>query len=278
MSATKITSTNPAPADFFATPDKRGVFAIDFEKKVVVVTGGNRGLGFGISEALLQANASVAIIYNSATDAEEVASKLASKWSQTVKAYQCNVGDAERVKVVFEQIEQEMGQIHNVVANSGISVVKSALDLTADDFHKVLDVNVLGAFNVSQAAARLWIPRKHQGSIVVVSSMSDSIVNAPLTQVFYNTSKGAVSNMTRCLASEWAPYNIRVNNLNPGFIKTAQTSGMPQDLRDQQCREVPLGRFSEVWEQAGQVVFLLSKYASYQTGASHYVDGGYLVW
>ncbi|GAA5961304.1 hypothetical protein JCM21900_006513 [Sporobolomyces salmonicolor] len=292
----KIVSQEPAPADFFATPNPNG-FTIDLQKKpdvlpgslhriltsgvefqVYVVSGGNRGLGHGISEALLQANATVAILYNSAKDAEEVAARLEKKWGNKVKAYQCNVGDSPKVKSTFAQIEKDLGEIHGLVANSGISIVKPALELTADDFHKVFDVNVLGVFNTAQAVADLWIPRKHKGSIVVVSSMSDSIVNSPITQVFYNSSKGAVSNLTRCLAAEWAPNGIRVNNICPGFIETDQTNHMPAELRNGQCSEVPLGRFSKVFEQATQVVFLLSPYTSYQTGSSVYVDGGYTIW
>ncbi|GAA5844767.1 hypothetical protein JCM3766R1_005270 [Sporobolomyces carnicolor] len=276
MSTTKITSQAPPPPNPFS-PNGKG-FTIDFEGKVVVVTGGNRGLGLGISEALLNANATVAMIYNSAKDAEEVAADLAKKYNKTVKAYQCNVGDSDKVKSTFAQIEKDLGEIHAVAANSGISVVKPALELTADDFKKVFDVNVLGVFNTAQAAADLWIKRKQQGSIVVVSSMSDTIVNSPITQVFYNSSKGAVSNLSRCLAAEWAPHGIRVNNLNPGFIKTDQTNHMDANLRENQCKEVPLGRFSEVYEQAAPAVFLLSQYSSYTTGSSNYVDGGYLIW
>lgn len=277
MSAAKITSTQPAPEDFFAQPNPKG-FTVDFEKKVVVVTGGNRGLGAGITEALAQANATVAMIYNSAKDAEEVADKLSKKWSQTIKAYQCNVSDAARVAEVFAQIEKELGPIESVVANSGISIVKPALEYTAEEFLKVYNVNVVGAFNTAQAAGRLWVERKHPGSIVIISSMSDTIYNSPIQQIAYNSSKAAVSSVARGLAAEWAPYNIRVNNVNPGFIETDQTSHMPADLRENQAKEVPLGRFSKVWEQAASVVFLLSKYASYTTGSSNYVDGGYLVW
>ncbi|GAA5942560.1 uncharacterized protein JCM15063_000034 [Sporobolomyces koalae] len=276
MSTTKIVSQAPPPPNPFS-PENKG-FAIDFEGQVVVVTGGNRGLGLGISEALLNANATVAMIYNSAKDAEQVAADLAKKYNGKVQAYQCNVGDSDKVKSTFAQIEKDLGPIHAVAANSGISVVKPALELTADDFKKVFDVNVLGVFNTAQAAANLWIKRGQQGSIVVVSSMSDTIVNSPITQVFYNSSKGAVSNLSRCLAAEWAPHGIRVNNLNPGFIKTDQTSHMDANLRANQCKEVPLGRFSEVYEQAAPAVFLLSKYSSYTTGSSNYVDGGYLIW
>ncbi|GAA5855433.1 hypothetical protein JCM9279_005476 [Rhodotorula babjevae] len=275
--ATKITSSAPAPADHFAQPKGTG-FTIDFEKKVYVVTGGNRGLGISITEALCNANATVAIIYNSATDAEEVAERLSKKWGQTVKAYQCNVSESDVVKSTFAKIEKELGEIHGVVANSGISVVKTALELGKEDFDKVFGVNVFGVFNTAQAAAALWTERKQGGSIVVISSMSDTIVNSPITQAFYNSSKGAVSNLTRCLATEWAPHGIRVNNVNPGFIETDQTMHMDATLRENQCKEVPLGRFSKPWEQAGQVAYLLSPYSSYQTGSSVYIDGGYLCW
>ncbi|GAA5994216.1 hypothetical protein JCM5350_007305 [Sporobolomyces pararoseus] len=91
--------------------------------------------------------------------------------------------------------------------------------------------------------------------------------------------KGCItSNLSRCLAAEWAPHGIRVNNLNPGFIKTDQTNHMDANLRENQCKEVPLGRFSEVYEQAAPAVLLLSQYSSYTTGSSNYVDGGYLIW
>ncbi|SCV73261.1 BQ2448_7186 [Microbotryum intermedium] len=261
-------------------PQEKGQkgWMIDFEQKTIVVTGGNRGLGRGLTEALAQANANVAIIYNSAKDAEDVAAELSKKWSAKIKAYQCNVGDAARVKEVFAQIESEMGRIVGLIANSGISIVKPILDLTADDFKQVFDVNVLGVFNTIQAAGALWIPRKHPGSIVIVSSMSSQIVNSPLTQCFYNSSKGAVSNLGRCIAAEWAEHNIRVNMLSPGFINTDQTSHMPAELREGQAKQVPMGRFSQPFEQTAQALLFLSPHSSYQTGSEAFVDGGFLIW
>lgn len=94
-----------------------------------------------------------AMIYNSAKDAHDVAKRLSEKWGTEIKAYQANVGESDKIRAVFTQVEKEMGPIHGVVANSGISVVKPALELNADDFKKVFDVNVLGVFNTAQAAA-----------------------------------------------------------------------------------------------------------------------------
>jgi len=93
------------------------------------------------------------MIYNSAKDAEEVADRLSKKWGQTIRAYKCNVSEADIVKSTFAQIEKDLGEIHGVVANSGISVVKPALELGKEDFDKVFGVNVLGVFNTAQAAA-----------------------------------------------------------------------------------------------------------------------------
>lgn len=94
-----------------------------------------------------------AMVYNSAKDAHDVAKRLSEKWGTEIKAYQANVGESDKIRAVFTQVEKEMGPIHGVVANSGISVVKPALELNADDFKKVFDVNVLGVFNTAQAAA-----------------------------------------------------------------------------------------------------------------------------
>jgi len=260
------------------------VFALDFANKCVVVTGGNRGIGYAFSRALAQAGASVAIIYRSSKDADDVAAKLGKEFGVQTKAYKCDVADADLVVSTLEKINNELGPITGVIANAGVSVVKPALELTSDDFSKVFNVNVLGVFNTARAAAKLWINRKHEGgSIVITASMSSQIINqtAPnqaLTQVFYNSSKAAVSNLTKGLAAEWAPHKIRVNALSPGYVNTAQTSVMAKNIRDHQAHNLPLGRFAEPHEMSGQALLLLSDHASYMTGGEYFVDGGQLIW
>jgi len=260
------------------------VFAFDFTNKCIVVTGGNRGIGYAFSRAVAQAGARVAIIYRSSKDADDVASKLGKEFGVQTKAYQCDVADADLVVKTFEKINNELGPINGLIANAGVSVVKPALELTSEDFSKVFNVNVLGVFNTARAAAKLWIDRKHAGgSIVITSSMSSQIINqtAPnqaLTQVFYNSSKGAVSNLTKGLAAEWAAEKIRVNALSPGYVNTAQTSVMAKNIRDHQAQGLPLGRFAEPHEMAGQALLLLSEHASYMTGGEYFVDGGQLIW
>jgi len=260
------------------------VFALDFASKCVVVTGGNRGIGYAFSRALAQAGASVAIIYRSSKDADDVATKLGKEFGVKTKAYKCDVADADLVVSTLEKINNELGPITGVIANAGVSVVKPALELTSDDFSKVFNVNVLGVFNTARAAAKLWTNRKYEGgSIVITASMSSQIINqtAPnqaLTQVFYNSSKAAVSNLTKGLAAEWASHKIRVNALSPGYVNTAQTSVMAKSIRDHQANNLPLGRFAEPHEMSGQALLLLSDHASYMTGGEYFVDGGQLIW
>ncbi|KII91876.1 hypothetical protein PLICRDRAFT_38749 [Plicaturopsis crispa FD-325 SS-3] len=258
-------------------------FLIDFAGKCIVVTGGNRGIGLAYSEAVAKAGASVAILYRSSKDAEDVAKNIAKKFGTKTKAYKCDVSDADLVTQTFETINKELGPITGLIANAGVSVVKPALELTTEDFNKVYTVNVLGVFNSARAAAKLWTDHQYKGSIVITSSMSSRIINQlapnqPLTQVFYNSSKAAVSSLTKGLAAEWAPQGIRVNAVSPGYVNTDQTAGMEKKIRDFQANGVPLGRFAEPDEMTGQAILLLSDHASYMTGGEYLVDGGQLIW
>ncbi|KAI0062529.1 NADP-dependent mannitol dehydrogenase [Artomyces pyxidatus] len=253
-------------------------FSIDFSNKCIVVTGGNRGIGLAMSKAVAKAGGRVAIIYRSSKDAPQVAQNIEKEFKIKAKAYQCDVSDTDTVNATFDTIDKELGPITGLVANAGVSVVKRAIDMTTDDFNKVFTTNVLGVFNAARAAAKLWIARQHGGSIVIISSMSSQIYNMssatePLTQVFYNASKGAVSNLTKGLAAEWAGAGIRVNALSPGYVNTDQTSGMDEKVRAFQAKSVPLGRFAEPEEMTGQAVLLLSDHASYMTGGEYFVDG-----
>ncbi|KAH9465087.1 hypothetical protein Pst134EA_012984 [Puccinia striiformis f. sp. tritici] len=263
-----------------------------------------------------------------AQDAPDRAAEIAKKYGVKCRAYQCDVGNQEKVNQVFQKINSELGPVTGLIANAGISVVKDALEYTREDFTKVrtvLDIYRLISYhrapdklfalsrsststflesvsdssqralhgnqthefleqinfivNSAQAMARIWTESGFKkGSIVITSSMSSQICNRPLTQCFYNSSKAAVSNLGKCLAAEWADKSIRVNMLSPGYVKTNQTSNMDASLRDFQADGIPLKRFAEPEEMAGQAILLLSAKASYMTGGEYFVDGGNLVW
>ncbi|KAG2051767.1 NADP-dependent mannitol dehydrogenase [Suillus hirtellus] len=257
---------------------------IGFSGKCVIVTGGNRGIGLGFSRALAKAGARVAIIYKSNKDAPKVAEDLEKQFSVKVRAYKCDVTNAKQTVEMFEFIDKELGPVTGLIANAGVSVVKPALELTVEDFNYVYHVNVLGVFNSAVAAAKLWKGKKLENlSIVITSSISSQIINQaatnePLTQVFYNSSKAAVSNLTMGLAAEWAKHNIRVNAVAPGYVKTDQTDNLPDDVIQYEKDHIPMRKFATPDQIAGQALFLLSEHASYMTGGGHCVDGGQLIW
>ncbi|KXN85779.1 NADP-dependent mannitol dehydrogenase [Leucoagaricus sp. SymC.cos] len=266
----------------FSTSTMSG-FNISFKDSCIIVTGGNRGIGYAFTRAVASAGANVAVIYRSAKDAEEVTAAVGKEFGVKTKAYKCDVADTELVNKTMKQIGSDFGNVVGLIANAGVSVVKPALDLTHDDFKKVYDVNVYGVFNTCRAIAKHWIETQQKGSIVVTASMSSQIINQsglnkPLTQVFYNSSKAAVSNLVKGMAAEWAPNGIRVNALSPGYVATDQTSHMDKNIRDHQASNLPLKRFAQPHEMTGQAVLLLSDHASYMTGSEYFVDGGQLIW
>ncbi|KAF8965788.1 NADP-dependent mannitol dehydrogenase MtDH [Flammula alnicola] len=262
-------------------PESTG-FTIDFSNKCIVVTGGNRGIGYAYTRAVAKSGANVAVIYRSSKNAEEVTEKVGKEFGVKTKAYKCDVSNTELVNETFKIIDKELGPITGLIANAGVSVPKPAFDLTFEDFRAVYDVNVFGVFNTARAAAKLWKENNQGGSIVITASMSSRIINKaaeakPLTQVFYNSSKAAVANLTKGLAAEWAQYGIRVNAVSPGYVNTDQTSHMDKSIRDFQANGIPLGRFAEPQEMTGQALLLLSDHASYMTGGEYFVDGGQLI-
>ncbi|KAH7883114.1 NADP-dependent mannitol dehydrogenase [Phlebopus sp. FC_14] len=251
----------------------------------VIVTGGNRGIGRAFSYTLAKSGVNVAMIYRSSKDAPDVAKKIQDEFKDVkVRAWQCDVSDADHTAKTFEKIDSEMGPVTGLIANAGVSVVKPALDLTSDDFHYVYNVNVLGVFNSARAAAKIWMRDGRKGSIVITGSMSAHIINQAgtnraLTQAFYNSSKAAVCNLSKGLAAEWTPrYGIRVNTVSPGYVDTDQTRHMDRDVREHQRENVPLKRFAKPEELVGQTLLLLSEDASYMTGGDYLVDGGQLIW
>ncbi|KAG8216182.1 hypothetical protein J3R82DRAFT_8205 [Butyriboletus roseoflavus] len=220
---------------------------------IVVVTGGNRGIGKAYSYALAQSGTHVAMIYRQSQNAPDVARKIQEEFPNVkVRAYQCDVCDFDKLQQTFRQIEQDYQEkILGVIANAGISVVKPAMDLSHDEFQRVFGVNVFGVFNTCRAAAKLWTEGKQEGSIVITASMSAQIINQasrnkPLTQAFYNSSKAAVRHLAKALAAEWAESRIRVNTISPGYVDTDQTKDMDKKIREHQQDNVPLRRFAQV--------------------------------
>ncbi|KAF8452845.1 NADP-dependent mannitol dehydrogenase [Boletus edulis BED1] len=249
-----------------------------------VVTGGNRGNGRAFSCAYAQAGMNVAIIYRTSEDAPDVAKRIQRQFQQVkVQAYQCDVRELDKLRETFKRIESDFNsRITTVIANAGVSTIKPAMQLSHDDFERIFDTNVYGVFNTCRVAAELWIGDNRQGSIITISSMSAQIINEaapnePLTQAFYNSSKAAVSILTKALAAEWSKKNIRVNSIAPGYVETDQTKHMDKEILRHQRKNIPLGRFAQPKELVGQALYLSSPRASYSQGSEYLIDGGKLV-
>jgi NAD(P)-dependent dehydrogenase (short-subunit alcohol dehydrogenase family) len=251
---------------------------IRFDGKTALVTGGSRGIGYACAEALLESGARVAIVGIDAGEVAEAEKSLGRKG--LVKGHQADVTRVETMPPLVRAIREEVGEIDVLVQAAGLLRGGPAVDLTEAEWDEVLDVNAKGLFFMMQAVAvQSMIPRK-TGSIVNFASIAGIRgMREPLCSQHYSASKGAVVQITRQAAVEWARHGIRANAVAPGGVNTeAKPTGpppgdQPGDLPDL-LAPIPLKRFTEPWEVAAAVCFLASDKAEMITGHVLVVDGG----
>ncbi|GIC90000.1 oxidoreductase, short chain dehydrogenase/reductase family [Aspergillus udagawae] len=251
--------------------------------KAYVVTGGGRGLGLTIAEAMVQAGAQVHCFDRLDTPHPDFAlSQEASKNTEgSIHYHHVDVRDREYLNKTISHITKEHGQISGLVAAAGIQRVKDAVDHTLQDVAEVMDVNFTGVFMSANAVAQQMMQTKRPGSIVLVASMSGMIANKGLTCPAYNASKAAVIQLTRNLAMEWGKYGIRVNALCPGHIITPMVQKNFEEvpgLKETWEKENMLGRLAVPEEFTGATIFMLSPASSFMTGSCLVVDGGHTAW
>jgi NAD(P)-dependent dehydrogenase (short-subunit alcohol dehydrogenase family) len=243
--------------------------------RVAVVTGGNRGLGKAFALALGQAGASVAILARDSDLTERVVGDLAAH-DVHARGFTADVTNRADVDRAAEAVVSEMGGAHILVNNAGTCIHRPALEVTPAEWHEVMDVNVHGLWNCCQAFGR-HMADNGGGSIVNIGSISAQIVNRPQWQPAYNASKAAVHHLTRSLAAEWAPLNIRVNALAPGYVKTEMAPVDRPEFRRHWIDDVPMQRYATPEEIAPSVVYLASDASAFMTGSVVVIDGGYTV-
>ena len=246
----------------------------DLTGRIALVTGGSRGLGLQIAEALGEAGAKVMLSSRKAGDLEEAAAHLSSKGidARWIAADASEPDDARRI--VTETLER-LGSIDVLVNNAGAAWGAPAEDHPLEAWDKVMNLNIRSLFVISQAAAKLsMIPRK-QGRIINIASIAGLGGNPPgMETLAYNTSKGAVVNFTKALAAEWGEHGITVNALAPGFFPSRMTKGTLERMGDDLVKHAPLRRLGDDDDLKGAALLFASAAGKHITGQVLAVDGG----
>jgi len=245
--------------------------AFDFTEKVVLVTGSSRGIGAEMIKAFGAHGGKCVVNYvcdpagENKADAESVAKEL-----KEPLVVECDVTEAAQVETMMKQIQEQYGGLDILVNNSGIIRDRTIKKMSLEEFESVVRVNLTGTFNVTQKAIAIL---RSGGRIVNLSSVSGQM--GLFGQANYASSKAAIIALTKVSARELAKQNITVNAIAPGFIDVGMSKGMPEEVRQNFEKQIPLGRLGQANEIVDAALFLASPMASYITGQVLNVNGGF---
>ncbi len=249
----------------------------DLKGKVAVVTGGNSGIGLGMAEALAAAGADVSI-WGRSQEKNQAACAVLDCYGTKVQVLRCDVGEEDEVEEAFRQVLDAFGRVDACFANAGVAgLAPSFVELTAEEWRRVLRVNLDGVFFTLRAAARHMIERGGGGSLVATSSLA--AVEGQARGEHYAASKGAVISMIKALAVELARYRIRANAILPGWIESPMTAAVFNwdRFREKVLPRIPARRWGLPADVGGLAVYLASDASAYHSGDTLIVDGGYSV-
>ena len=241
------------------------------KNKVALVTGAGRGIGKEIAKTLASCGAFVIVNYNSSPDAAEQTVKEIIKQGGMAAPVQCDVSDFDACGKMMEMIINNYGHLDILVNNAGITRDGLIMKMSEEDFDRVLDTNLKGAFHTIRHASRYFLKQK-SGKIINISSVSGVMGNAG--QANYSASKAGVIGLTKSVARELASRGICVNAVAPGFVETEMTAVLPEKTQEELKKQIPLGRAGQVQDIANAVAFLASPESDYITGQILSVDGG----
>ncbi len=240
--------------------------------RVAVVTGGSRGIGRAVALRLAQDGCDVAVLYAGNDEAARETVQAIEALGRRAHAWKCDVADAEECAAVCKEVASELGTVDVLVNNAGVTRDNLLGRIKDEDFDRVIDVNLKGAFNMVKALYRTWLRNKGTGRIVNVSSVVGLMGNAG--QANYAASKAGLIGLTKSVARELAPRGVTCNAVAPGFIETDMTAQLSQEVRDAYDKQIPLGHMGSAEDVAQVVAFLASPAAAYVTGEVIRVDGG----
>jgi len=247
--------------------------SFELKDKIAIVTGGNKGIGKGIALCLANSGANVVVTGRTQDELEQVSSEIEEIGRQTLPIVM-DVTQKQTVDMMTQRVLEKFGKIDILVNNAGVSEVLPAEEHTEEIWDNIIDTNLKGVFLCAQSVGKVMIKQK-EGNIVNISSQAGIV--GLLNHAAYCASKGGVNLLTKVLALEWAKYNIRVNAIAPTVIKTPMIDKVFADpeVRAELTKKIPLGKFGDVEDVAGAVIFLCSDASKMITGHVLLVDGGW---
>ena len=240
-----------------------------------IVTGGGSGIGKAIATGLVQAGAAIVIAGRDKERLEKTAGEI-QKFGGPVNPIQADVSKMRDIKGLVDQTVKKFGKIDFLFNNAGTIRRTPSEDYTEKDWDEVIDINLKGPFFLAQAVAKVMIAQKRKGKIINTASLMS--VQGGKRVPAYAASKGGLSQVTKTMANDWAKYNILVNAIGPGWVKTELTKALQQDKERSAeiLGRIPLGRWGESEDVVGTAIFLASDASDYITGQTIFVDGGWL--
>jgi gluconate 5-dehydrogenase len=244
----------------------------NIEGKRILITGSTGGIGYVLSEGLVRAGASVIINGRTKEKVEASINKL-KRQGLDVKGSIFDITDPKEVEHQIFEIEKNIGEIDVLVNNAGIQHRGALEEFNIDDWNKVINVDLTGAFIVSKAVVKNMIQRK-SGKIINICSLASELARPSIAP--YSAAKGGLKMLTRAMAAEWAKYNIQVNGISPGYFKTAMTKSLYENAEFDSwlCKRTPANRWGKPEELVGTLIFLSSDASSFINGQLIFVDGG----
>jgi NAD(P)-dependent dehydrogenase (short-subunit alcohol dehydrogenase family) len=247
----------------------------DLTERVALVTGGSRGLGLQAAEALGEYGAQIVLIARKEAELNDAVAHLVTL-GISAHPLVADVGHADAADGIVNRIMARFGRIDVLINNAGATWGAPAEDYPLDGWNKVLNLNVTGLFLVTKAVARAAFLPQGKGAVINVASTEGLLGHHPsrVGTIAYNTAKGAVINLTRALAAEWGPKNIRVNALAPGFFASKMTAATLADHGTRLIEQTPLGKLGNENDLKGSVLLLASDAGAHITGQVIVIDGG----